>query len=271
MKDKITFSFGKNWEKFLNSLDEQAVGNAELSLTEFLGLQDLQGKSFLDIGCGSGLFSYAALNLGADKVVSFDSDIFSVECCKYLRMKAGNPKNWEIHKGSILDTDFIFPLGKFDIVYSWGVLHHTGKMWEAVKISAGSVKEGGHYYIAIYNKVEGRRGSETWLKIKRLYNSSGGVGKRILELLYIGQEVVVTLTHLKNPLSNIRNYHSKRGMNFRTDVTDWLGGYPYEFATVEEIFTFVKDKYPDFNLVNIKTTNSVGNNWYSFRRNKSGE
>jgi len=105
------------------------------------------------------------------------------------------------------------------------------------------------------------------LKIKKLYNSSPKMGKNVLEMLYIFASFAVTLIKLRNPITNIKNYGLNRGMNWRTDITDWLGGYPYEFATVDEIFAFMKTNFPDFNLVNIKKTNGgTGNNWYLFKR-----
>lgn len=266
MKGKITFSFGQNWQNFLKSLDEERLKNAEISIVDFIGLNNLDGLSFLDIGCGSGIFSYAAFNLKAKKIVSFDVDPFSVECCEYLYKKANSPGNWKIYKGSILDDNFISKLGTFDIVYSWGVLHHTGEMLEAIKNSAKLVNKGGFYYIAIYNEVEGRRGSEFWLKIKKFYNSSPKIVKQVIETMYIFNYFVWKLIRFKNPMTHIRNYKSKRGMSWRTDITDWLGGYPYEFAKVEKVFKFIKTEYPDFNLVNIKTTNGLGNNWYLFKR-----
>jgi SAM-dependent methyltransferase len=266
MTEKTTFSFGQNWQYFLKSLTEDSIKNAELSLIGFLHVEDLQGKSFLDIGCGSGLFSYAAFKLGAKKVVSFDADPFSIGCCNYLHKKANSPENWDIYEGSVLDQNFIVQLGKFDIVYSWGVLHHTGNMWEAIKNSARLVDKGGYYYIAIYNKVQGKRGSEFWLKRKKLYNQSPKIVKYGLELHHIClYHIIVPLVRGKNFIKAIKNYDSRRGMNWRRDITDWLGGYPYEFATVEEIFTFMKTNFPDFKLVNIKTTNTVGNNWYLFQ------
>jgi 2-polyprenyl-3-methyl-5-hydroxy-6-metoxy-1,4-benzoquinol methylase len=267
MGEKITFSFGKNWQNFLKSLDEDRFKNAELSLTEFLGLKDLKKQSFLDIGCGSGLFSRAAFNLGANKIVSFDVDPFSVKCCKYLHNKANGPKNWKIHEGSILNNNFTSKLGKFDIVYAWGVLHHTNKMWDAIKNSAKLVNKNGYYYIAIYNRVEGIRGSNFWSRVKRLYNTSPAIGKYAFEMIYILACFVVNLMKLRNPIKKIKNYKSGRGMDWRTDITDWLGGYPYEFATVEEIFNFMKTYFSNFNLVNIKTTNGLGNNWYLFKKN----
>ena len=264
MKQEITFSFGKNWQKFLKSLNDGRFKNARFSLTTFLGLENLQGKSFLDVGCGSGLFSHAAFNLGAERVVSFDVDPFSVECCKYLHEQANRPKNWEIHQGSALDPEFLSRLGSFDIVYAWGVLHHTGQMWEAIQNSAERVAPGGFYYLAIYNKVGGLGGSEVWLKIKKIYNASPAFVKHSLEALYMLIYWVRRLLRLKNPITDIRNYAAKRGMDWKTDITDWLGGYPYEFATAEEIFRFIKTHFPDFNLANLTTTDSVGSNWFLF-------
>jgi 2-polyprenyl-3-methyl-5-hydroxy-6-metoxy-1,4-benzoquinol methylase len=266
-----TFSFGKNWQRFLNSLDEDRVRIARESLVDFINLPDLRGKSFLDIGCGSGLFSQAALDLGADRVVSFDADPFSVECCRYLHAQANAPKHWEIQEGSVLDKAFLRSLGTFDIVYAWGVLHHTGKMWEAIANSAELVAAGGLHYIALYNKITARNGSASWihpfwLTVKQTYNAHPAVGKYVLEPLALGAYVGMVLARFENPVTHIRNYRSNRGMSWRTDATDWLGGYPYEFATVEEVFKFIKGKFPDFNLVNIKTTSGRGLNWFLFQR-----
>lgn len=271
MEHKQTFSFGRNWQTFLKSFDDERVKIAELSLTEFLGLHDLSGKTFLDIGCGSGLFSYAAFKLGAKRIVSFDLDPFSVECCKYLRDKGFNPAHWDIYEGSVLDQDFLSGLGTFDIVYSWGVLHHTGKMWDAIERSAALVNPGGYYYIAIYNKILARTGSTSWihpfwLKVKTLYNTYPIVGTYILEPLAMCAYLAMVIARGENPVTHIRNYRSHRGMSWRTDATDWLGGYPYEFATVEEVFKFIKSKFPHFTLENIKVTSGRGLNWYLFKR-----
>jgi len=271
MNQDLSFSFGRNWQDFLKSFDQDRLQTAASSLTEFLKLPDLKGKSFLDIGCGSGLFSYAAFTLGADRIVSFDVDPESVECCKYLHNQAGTPSNWEIYEGSVLDTGFLSGLGAFDIVYSWGVLHHTGKMWNAIDHSAGLVNSGGLYYIAIYNKILGRGGAPSWihsfwLVVKRTYNFWPRLGAYVLEPLAMVAYLAMVIARLQNPFTHVKNYRSHRGMSWRTDATDWLGGYPYEFATVEEVFKFVKAKFPAFNLVNIKVTSGRGLNWFLFEK-----
>jgi 2-polyprenyl-6-hydroxyphenyl methylase/3-demethylubiquinone-9 3-methyltransferase len=274
MNQDPSFAFGQNWQRYLSSVDEERVRIAAESLTEFMGLPNLEGKSFLDIGCGSGLFSQAAFLLGAERVVSFDVDPASVECCQQLRELAGNPDTWEIKQGSVLDEPFLKSLGTFDIVYSWGVLHHTGRMWDAIAQAACLVNPGGLYYIALYNKILSRNGSTSWihpfwLKVKRTYNSSPFVGRYVLEPLAMSAYLGMVMARGENPIAHIRNYKSHRGMSWHTDATDWLGGYPYEFATVEEVFTFVRSHFPDFNLENLKVTSGRGLNWFLFRRTTS--
>lgn len=266
------FSFGKNWREFLKAIDADRIRIAEDSLTQFMGLKDLKGRTFVDIGCGSGLFSLAAHNLGAEKVVSFDVDPFSVECCKYLRENQAGTNNWEIFQGSILDHNLVEELGKFDIVYSWGVLHHTGKMWDALANAMKLVENRGLLYIAIYNKILTRDGQSAswihdfWLRVKTAYNRRPIFGKMVLEPLAMGAYIAMVLLKLENPLTHIRNYRSHRGMSWRRDATDWIGGYPYEFATVEEIFKFVRALDNEFILENIKVTSGRGLNWLLFRR-----
>ncbi len=264
---KVTFPFGRNWQNYVKSLDDDSLHYAKQSLVEFLGIEDLKGRSFLDIGCGSGFFSYAAFKFGAEKVVSFDTDPLSVRCCRDLHEIAGNPSNWEIHEGSILDGNFISKFQNFDIVYSWGVLHHTGSMWKAVMNSAMLTAKEGHYYISIYNKVKGLFGSRFWLAVKTLYNASPAAVKSLWEAVYIMAYFFGNITRFQNPLRKIKNYKSKRGMNWRTDIVDWLGGYPYEFAAVEEIYEFVTRNFPHFELIRIKPTKGLGTNWFLFKNN----
>ena len=238
------FSFGKNWQNFLNSLNDERIENAKKSLVEFLsGEENIRGKSFVDIGCGSGLFSLAAYKLGAARVVSSDVDEFSISCVKYLKEKAGNPENWETKKGSALDENFLKSLGKFDIVYSWGVLHHTGDMYRAFDNVINLMGTTSVFYNAIYGKSKDRLAGtpEFWLSVKKRYNNLGVVSKKIMNWLYVLYFFIGSLACRRNPIKTIRNYR-ERGMNWYNDVIDWLGGYPYEFAWPQEIINYFGEK-----------------------------
>lgn len=259
------YGFGRNWQRFLRCLTDTKRDLARQSLTEFMNLDSLEGLTFLDLGCGSGLFSEAAYRLGARRVVSVDLDPFSVACCRHLHEQAGSPDHWTVLEGSVLEEDFLQSLKEFDIVYSWGVLHHTGRMWDAVSLAARCVAPGGRFYIALYNRREGPGGTATWQKIKRLYNALPTPGRLLLEWLFMGAWIAGVLASGRNPLSKIRRYgDEKRGMSWQTDVSDWLGGYPYEAATVEEVFRYMQTHFPHFRLVNLKTVNTLANNWFLF-------
>ena len=246
-KNKNHFSFGKNWKDFLENLDEERINQAKKSLVNFLGSKaNIENKTFVDIGCGSGLFSLAAYLLGASKVVSTDIDDSSIWCTNFLKNKYKKPKNWQIIKGSALDKKFINSLGKFDIVYSWGVLHHTGNMYQAIINVSKIVKPSKIFYLAIYNKSTSfwqGGSSKFWLKIKKLYNSSTKCQKSLILKIYMTYQITsLILISRTNPISFIQNYKKKRGMSWKHDLIDWLGGYPYEFALPDEIINFLSNK-----------------------------
>jgi len=240
IKQKKRFAFGKNWTNFLNSLDEERIIEAERSLSTMLGVDTLKGKRFLDAGSGSGLFSLAAYRMGAE-VYSFDFDPMSVECTNELKRRYHDGQRmWNISQGNLLDKEWLESLGQWDIVYSWGVLHHTGAMFEAMGNVAPLVKEGGCLFISIYND-QGRR-SKLWRFVKKAY-SGGSLITRFflisvcLPLLW-GFSFVRGLFTKCNPLYYWNEYKKKRGMSPWHDVVDWVGGYPFEVAKPEEIFEF---------------------------------
>lgn len=274
MKNNDTFSFGKNWDSFIkNYLSQERIAEAKSSLVRFLNMPDLKNKTFIDVGCGSGIFSLAAYYLGASKIISFDADKESINCCQYLKQSVGDPLNWKVLQGSILDKKFITKLGKFNIVYSWGVLHHTGKMWEAIKNSLGLMDSKGLIYLAIYNKCiglsiypDGRFGSSKfWEKEKKIYSKLPGILQNCIDYSVISILILLYLILLKNPVKIITNHKKQfRGMSWRIDIKDWLGGYPYEYASVDEIFNFVKQY--NYELLNLKYYHGLGNNEFLFKK-----
>ena len=259
IKDK-RFEFGDNWKNFLKHVDSSQIREAEKSLVEKTGLPSFQGKTFLDVGCGSGLFSLAAGNLGA-KVHSFDYDKNSVACAMELqnRFHSGNSA-WTIEQGSALDSDYLASLGQYDIVYSWGVLHHTGNMYAALENALKNVKASGILFISIYNDqgVESRM----WRIFKRFYISAPKPVKLLMTVFVIFRfellTVIKRLLSLKSPLKT-----KERGMDLWHDAVDWAGGYPFEVAKPEEIVGFCNAR--GFKLEKLATSGS-GCNEYVFRK-----
>ncbi len=250
----VKFGFGDNWNRFLSVLDDSRIVEAEQSIKDALNISSLKGKSFLDAGSGSGLFSLAAYRLGADQVFSFDYDPQSVACTQELKRRYfPNAENWIVEQGSLLDSGYLDRLPVFNVVYSWGVLHHTGNMWQAMENLIPKISEKGFLYISIYN--DQGRASRLWARIKRLYNQLPSPF-RFLVLIPCTIKLWGPLTILDfcrgKPFQRWRDYAKRnRGMSAWHDVVDWVGGYPFEVAKPDEVFKFFYER--GFNLTKLMT------------------
>ena len=252
------FAFGANWSRFLAIVDESRIRQAERSLCTMLGVDGLHHKRFLDVGSGSGLFSLAARRLGAT-VHSFDYDPESVACTEELKRRYfRDDPNWIVETGSALDEAFLESLGRFDVVYSWGVLHHTGQMQKAFTCVAPAVASAGLLFIAIYN--DQGLASRYWARVKRAYNKSALARIALIALhapYLVGARWVVRRITGRGALD--------RGMSLWHDAIDWLGGYPFEVAKPEVVLDAFRAR--GFTLERLKTCGGkMGCNEFVFRK-----
>lgn len=228
------FRFGENWSNYADLVDERRIGDAVDSVRALVG--DLSGKTFLDIGSGSGLFSVAALRLGASEVVACDIDADSVATTRRL-LSGEERKDWRAEQMSVFDVPSRIAQ-RFDVVYSWGVLHHTGDMWRAIDRAASMVAPGGQFALALYERT---LLCGAWTLEKRIYRKLPRPLQAMLRGLYLGVWGAGMLLKRKNPLRHMREGH-ERGMDIAHDVHDWMGGYPYESTTPAAVDAFLEQR-----------------------------
>lgn len=223
------FAFGMNWLDYAETINDQRLAQACVDLQRLSGHDSFAGKSFLDIGCGSGIHSVAALKLGAARVVAVDIDPDSVAASKRTLSRLMPAAEYNVRECSVFD---VTPdrFGFFDIVYSWGVLHHTGNMRAAIETAVRLVAPGGELYIALYRKT---RLCVAWRSIKRRYSRASPSMQAKVRAFYISMHKLAMRMEGRDFAAFVNEY-GDRGMDYYHDVHDWLGGYPYESISPDD-------------------------------------
>jgi SAM-dependent methyltransferase len=263
---KTHFAFGENWSRYSQKIDEARIEQAEQSLLRLVGREAIQGRTFLDIGCGSGLFSLAAVRLGCEQLLAVDLDPKSVETTRRTLSLHAKGGNWDVQNISVFHLD-PQKLGTFDTVYSWGVLHHTGAMYDAIAKASKMVAPNGMLTLALYAKTPF---CGMWRVEKRIYSNAPKWMQKVMETVYI--EMVRLRLALKGESLKKRReeYWKQRGMDMYYDTRDWLGGYPYESISPKEAQDYMETL--GFTQIRAFTTPCIGLlgtgcDEYSFTRN----
>lgn len=248
---EVRFGFGDNWADYAQYIEPIQIVAAKAGLSDLLDDKDLAGKTFLDIGSGSGLHSLAALQKGVKTLTALDYDPMSVKTTKAVLTKFWSQDNYTVEQGDILAKNDSLS-ETYDIVYSWGVLHHTGNMWQAIENAAKKVCPNGKLVIALYKKTPF---CGFWKFEKRLYSSLPKILRMPIDYIYATLYLLGLMVRGKNPARYVCEYSQQRGMNWMIDVRDWLGGYPYESASAAEVESFMKSR--GFSMVKTKNIHPV--------------
>ena len=245
------FEFGKNWASYAKLITESQIDIAVAELQRLLGGR-LDGKRFLDIGCGSGLHSLAALRLGASEVVAVDIDPDSVETTRRVLGEHAAAGSWRTLKVSVFDLD-PKALGDFDVVYSWGVLHHTGALYRAVPLAAAMVRPGGQFAFALYRKT---LFCWLWTLEKRWYAHANPGGQKAARAVYLALFRVACVLRLRSYKRYAAEYRAQRGMDMFHDIHDWMGGWPYESIFPGQVERLMRS-------LGFKATRNFARPWFS--------
>jgi len=250
------FTYGRNWLAYSRHLDARRVEDATASVAGLLAADSLAGRSLVDVGAGSGLFSIAALRLGASRVVALDRDR---QCLEAIRANAarflpGDAANrLDVRQCDVLEPTTL-PDERFDVVYAWGSLDHTGDLWRAVANVGPLALEGGSFALAVYNRTAL---SPMWRRAKRAYRHAPSPVRVAMATALAAPRAAVLLARGRHP------FRAERGMSVWYDAVDWLGGWPYEPVPADEVIR--RTGALGFTLERSRLTTRHGCNEFVFR------
>jgi len=177
-----------------------------------------------DGGCGTGVCTVALAAL-ADRVVSFDISGTCLETTKKLAFDCG-VQNIEFKQGSLLNIDF--PDDVFDLVWCWGVIHHTENPLKALDELVRILRPGGILVLAVYLKT-----NLTWLheSARKICLAMDARSNWFKPFVLRTGEVIVRILERLGKKNNVRDDNKQ----IKSQVEDWFFVPIKHFFTIDEM------------------------------------
>jgi ubiquinone/menaquinone biosynthesis C-methylase UbiE len=144
-KEKVGKFYDVVWTEYLPEVEA-----SENHWKIFYSGEEVKGKSVLDAGCGTGIFSIIFATNGAGRVTGIDISEGSLQTARGLKKKF-NLENADFQKQDMLALPFSDE--SFDIVWAWGTVHHTTDPFRAITELLRILKPSGSILLAVYKRT----------------------------------------------------------------------------------------------------------------------
>lgn len=204
-KDKIAAErFSLAWFDELDRrfiYDHRLFAHTDKPFGNIMPLDRLEGKRVLEIGCGMGLHTETLTRAGA-KLTSIDLSPTSVAATKRRLELKNLPSDVRQMDAQAID----FPDDTFDIVWSWGVIHHSAMTGRIVKGIHRILRKGGEAYVMVYNL----EGMPAYITMARSYMLGFWRGRSLDEYLWRDTDGFMARYYSKDQLADLFNTFFER-------------------------------------------------------------
>lgn len=223
-KEKVGSFYDVVWTEYIPEYDA-----SEKHWLLFFTPDEVKGKSVLDSGCGTGIFSIIFAKNGAGQVTGIDISPGSLGTAEGLKQKFGL-SNARFEQQDMLHLPY--PDACFDIVWAWGTVHHTTDPLGAIDGLIRVLKPGGSILLAIYKKTK-----VTWIHEairKTLVRTPRRSWNALAKIMaFFGTPIVWTFK---------RREKARQGETLSELILDWYFVPIRHYYKPDEIRTFLEGK-----------------------------